>query len=206
MARYIGPTCRLSRRYEMDLDFKTRDIKSKCNLALPPGQHGARKKRSSDYGLQLAAKQQLRFKYGLLEGQFHRLYTQAARRPGATGVILMQLLESRLDNIVYRMGFSATRREARQLVGHKGIMVNGKSVNIPSYQVKVGDEIAIRESAKEQTRIIEAVQKAGERGNAAPEWMQVDTKALVGTYKRVPDRNDLSWDINEQLVVELYSK
>ncbi len=204
MARYTGPTCRLSRRYEMDLDFKTRDIKSKCNLALPPGQHGSRKKRDTDYGLQLAAKQQLRFKYGLLEKQFHRLYVEAARRTGATGVILLQLLESRLDNVVYRMGFASTRREARQLVSHRGITVDGQTVNIPSYSVKAGQVVAIRENAKAQTRIQEALQRAGERD--LPEWVQVDAKELSGLYKRVPDRNDLPSDINEQLVVELYSK
>jgi small subunit ribosomal protein S4 len=204
MARYIGPTCRLSRRYEMDLDFKIRDIKSKCNLALPPGQHGSRKKRVSDYGLQLAAKQQLRYKYGLLEKQFHRLYVEAARRTGSTGVILMQLLESRLDNVVYRMGFASTRREARQLVGHKGIVVNGHVVSIPSYQVKVGDEVSVREAAKEQTRVKEAIQRCNERER--PDWVHVDATTLVGIYKRVPDRIDLPSDTNEQLVVELYSK
>ena len=205
MARYVGATCRLSRRYEMDLDFKAgRDIKSKCNLALPPGQHGARKKRSTDYGLQLAAKQQLRFKYGVLERQFHRLYVEAARRTGSTGVILLQLLEGRLDNVVYRMGFAATRREARQLVSHKAIVVNGRGVNIPSYQVRAGDVVSVRERSKEQTRIQEAMQRTADRG--FPEWVQVDAKALTGTYVRVPDRSDLPADINEQLVVELYSK
>lgn len=205
MARYVGATCRLSRRYEMDLDFKAgRDIKSKCNLALPPGQHGARKKRASDYGLQLAAKQQLRFKYGVLERQFRRLYTEAARRTGSTGVILLQLLEGRLDNVVYRMGFAATRREARQLVSHKAIMVNDRLVNVPSFQVKAGDVICVRDRAKEQTRIQEAMQRTSDRGFA--DWLQVDSKALKGTYIRVPDRADLPADINEQLVVELYSK
>ncbi len=204
MARYIGPTCRLSRRYEMDLDFKTRDIKSKCNLALPPGQHGSRKKRGTDYGAQLAAKQQLRFKYGLLERQFHSLYVKASRRTGATGVLLLQMLESRLDNIVYRMGFAATRREARQLVTHKGVLVNGRVLNIPSYAVKVGDEVSVREEARAQSRVQEAMNRAAERGFS--EWLQVDAKTFTATYKRIPDRSDLPADINEQLVVELYSK
>jgi small subunit ribosomal protein S4 len=188
----------------MDLDFKTRDIKTKCDLALPPGQHGSKKKRSTDHGLQLAAKQQLRFKYGVLEKQFHRLYVEAARRKGSTGVILLQLLEGRLDNVVYRMGFAATRKEARQLVSHRGIMVNEKVVNIPSFQVKASNTVAVREKARAQTRIQDALQKASER--EFPDWVQVDATACTGVYKRVPERSDLPWDINEQLVVEFYSK
>lgn len=205
MARYIGPTCRISRRYGKDLEFKVRDLESKCKMSSAPGQHGARKKRDTGYGTQLAAKQMLRMKYGVMERPFRRLYHEAARRTGATGVILLQLLECRLDNVMFRMGFASTRREARQLVLHKAVLVNGVLTNIPSYQVKPGDQISIREKAQQQVRIQEALQNAERRGGSA-EWVSVDPKKMVGEFKRVPDREDLPSDINEQLVVELYSK
>jgi small subunit ribosomal protein S4 len=204
MARYTGPTCVLSRRYGKDLDFKTRDLESKCKLNTRPGQHGQARRRETNYGLQLTEKQALRFKYCVLERQFRRMYKEAARKKAATGVLLLQMLESRLDNMVYRMGFAATRKEARQLVSHKAILVNGKCVNIPSYQVQPGDTISIRERAKEQGRIIDALKQAEEKG--WPEWVDVDAKKMTGEYKRVPDRDELPSDINEQLVVELYSK
>ncbi len=204
MARYTGPTCVLSRRYGKDLEFKTRDLESKCKIHTRPGQHGQARKRETNYGLQLTEKQALRFKYCVLERQFRRLYKQAARSKAATGVLLLQLLESRLDNVVFRMGYAATRKEARQLVSHKAILVNGKGLNIPSYQVKPGDKISIRERAREQGRIIDALKQAEDRGWV--EWVEVDAKGMAGEFKRVPDRDELPSDINEQLVVELYSK
>jgi len=204
MARYLGATCRISRRYSLDLDFKTRDLESKCRLASPPGMHGQRRKRETEYGTQLAAKQALRMKYGLLEKQFRNLYKKADRLKGATGVILLQLLESRLDNLVFRMGFACTRREARQLVCHKGIIVNGICVNIPSYRVYAGDVVSVRERAKSQGRVQESLKSSEDNGTA--EWLEIDVKAMSGTYKRVPEREDLPSDINEQLIVELYSK
>jgi small subunit ribosomal protein S4 len=204
MARYTGPTCVVSRRYGKDLEFKTRDLESKCKLNVRPGQHGQTRKRETPYGIQLNEKQALRYKYCLLEKQFRNLFKLASRKKAATGVLLLQLLESRLDNIVYRMGYAATRKEARQLVTHKAILVNGKAVNIPSYQVVPGDKISIRERAKEQVRIIDALKLAEDKGWV--DWMEVDAKAMSGEYKRVPDRDELPSDINEQLVVELYSK
>ncbi|MBN9288541.1 MAG: 30S ribosomal protein S4 [Gammaproteobacteria bacterium 39-13] len=204
MARYTGPTCVLSRRYGKDLEFKTRDLESKCKIHTRPGQHGQARKRETNYGLQLNEKQALRFKYCVLERQFRKIYKEAARSKAATGVLLLQMLESRLDNIVFRMGFACTRKEARQLVSHKAILVNGKCVNIPSYQVKPGDTVSIRERAREQGRIIDALKQAEDKGWA--EWVEVDAKKMVGEYKRVPDRDELPSDINEQLVVELYSK
>lgn len=204
MARYTGPTCVLSRRYGKDLEFKTRDLESKCKIHTRPGQHGQARKRETNYGLQLNEKQALRFKYCVLERQFRKIYKEAARSKAATGVLLLQMLESRLDNIVFRMGFACTRKEARQLVSHKAILVNGKCVNIPSYQVKPGDTVSIRERAREQGRIIDALKQAEDKGWA--EWVEVDAKKMAGEYKRVPDRDELPSDINEQLVVELYSK
>lgn len=204
MARNTGATCRLARRFGKDLELKVRDIETKCKLSVPPGQHGARRKRSTNYGLQLAAKQFLRHKYGVLERQFRRLYKEAARRTGNTGVILLQLLECRLDNVVFRMGFASTRREARQLISHKAILVNGSAVNIPSYQVSAGDVISVREKARSQERITDALTAANDREWAA--WVLVDAKKMTGEFKRVPDREDLPPDLNEQLVVELYSK
>lgn len=204
MARYLGPTCALSRRYQKDLEHKVRDLQTKCSHQTRPGQHGAVRKRETNYALQLNEKQSLKFKYLVLERQFRRLYKEAARRKGATGVILLQLLESRLDNVVYRMGFAATRKEARQLVSHKAILVNGKCVNIPSYEVKAGDTVTIRERAREQVRIVDALKHADDKGWV--DWVTVDSKKFSGEYKRVPDRDELPSDINELLVVELYSK
>ncbi|MCS5710288.1 30S ribosomal protein S4 [Candidatus Berkiella aquae] len=204
MARYIGPTCVLSRRYGKDLEFKTRPIESKCKKDTRPGQHGATRKRETTHGLQLTEKQALKFKYCLLERQFRKLFKEAARRKAATGVLLLQMLESRLDNVVFRMGFAATRKEARQLVSHKAIFVNGSCVNVPSYQVQPTDVISIRERAREQVRILDALKQAEDRGWV--DWVQVDAKKLSGEFKRVPDRDELPSDINEQLVVELYSK
>jgi len=207
MARYIGPKCKLSRREGTDLFLKSgvRDLKSKCNIETAPGQHGARRSgRLSDYATQLREKQKVRRIYGVLERQFSGYYKEAARRKGATGENLLQLLECRLDNLVYRMGFGATRAESRQLVSHKAISVNGKTVNIPSYQVKPGDVIAVREKAKNQLRIAQALELAASRGRA--EWLEVDSEKKTGLLKSVPERSDLSSDINESLIVELYSK
>jgi small subunit ribosomal protein S4 len=205
MARYTGATCRLSRKFGKDLEFKTRDLETKCKLNTPPGQHGpSRRPRVTDYRLQLLEKQCLRLKYGMLEKQFRNLYKKADRMKGASGVILLQLLESRLDNVVFRMGFAATRKEARQLVSHKAIVVNGSCVNIPSYHVKPGDVVSIREKAKSQIRIEDALKVSQDNGTV--DWVLVDAKAKSGEFKRVPDREELPSDINEQLVVELYSK
>lgn len=204
MAKYLGPVCAVSRRYNKDLDFKTRDLETKCHLTVRPGQHGQARRRETSYGMQLNEKQALRYKYGLLERPFRNLYLEAARKKGPTGVLLLQMLESRLDNMVYRMGFAATRREARQLVSHRAILVNDRCVNIPSYQVPLGSVVSIRERAREQIRIIDALKRAEEKGWA--NWISVDPKAMSGSYKRVPDRDELPSDINELLIVELYSK
>ena len=206
MARYIGPKCKLSRREGTDLGLKSaaRPIESKCNIERPPGQHGARRPRLSDYGLQLREKQKLRRMYGVLERQFRNYYKTAAKQKGSTGENLLRLLESRLDNVVYRMGFGATRAEARQLVSHRSILVNGQTVNIPSYQVKAEDVVTVREKARNQGRVQNALQLAQSGGFV--EWVEVDVNKMTGTLKRVPDRGDLPADINESLVVELYSK
>jgi small subunit ribosomal protein S4 len=206
MARYIGPTCKLSRREGTDLFLKSgaRALDSKCKLETAPGQHGQRRGRLSDYGVQLREKQKVRRIYGILEKQFRGYYKEAARRKGATGENLLQLLECRLDNVVYRMGFGATRAESRQLVSHKSLMVNGKVVNIPSYQVQVGDVVAVREKAKNQLRIQNALALSSQRADI--DWIDVNTEKKEGVFKRVPDRGDLSADINENLIVELYSK
>lgn len=206
MARYIGPKCKLSRREGTDLFLKSgvRALDSKCNLETPPGMHGARRSRLSDYGLQLREKQKVRRMYGVLEKQFRGYYKEAARRKGATGENLLQLLESRLDNVVYRMGFGSTRAEARQLVSHKAILVNEKSVNIASYQVSPGDIVSVREKARNQLRVRGAVDIAANR--ASIEWIEVDAGKLTGRYKAAPERGELSSDINENLIVELYSK
>jgi small subunit ribosomal protein S4 len=206
MARYIGPKCKLSRRAGTDLLLKSRAraLDTKCNMETRPGQHGAVKPRLSDYALQLREKQKLKQMYGVLERQFRNYYLKASSRKGSTGLILLQLLETRLDNTVYRMGFSRTRAEARQLVSHKAILVNGKQVNIPSYQVKPGDVIEIREGARAQGRIAEALSIAAQAG--LPDWIDVDEKGLKGIFKAVPTRDQIVPDINEQLVVELYSK
>jgi len=206
MARYIGPKCKLSRREGTDLFLKSgvRALDSKCKIETKPGVHGAGRGRLSDYGLQLREKQKVRRIYGVLEKQFRGYYKEAARIKGATGENLLQLLETRLDNVVYRMGFGSTRSEARQLVSHKAISVNGQTVNIASYTVKSGDVVAIREKAKAQLRIKGALELASQRGDLA--WIDVDTKKMEGTFKAVPERSELSAEINEQLIVELYSK
>jgi small subunit ribosomal protein S4 len=206
MARYIGPKCKLSRREGTDLFLKSgvRALDSKCKLETVPGVHGARRGRLSDYGVQLREKQKVRRIYGILEKQFRNYYSEAARIKGATGENLLQLLERRLDNVVYRMGFGVTRAEARQLVSHKAILVNGQSVNIPSYQVRPGDVLSIREKAANQLRIKNALDVASSR--TAVSWVEVDVKKLEGKFNSVPERSDLSQDINENLIVELYSK
>jgi small subunit ribosomal protein S4 len=206
MARYIGPKCKLSRREGTDLLLKSRarPIESKCQIDKIPGEHGGKAKRLSDYALQLREKQKLRRIYGILERQFRRYYKEAAKKKGSTGEVLLQILESRLDNVVYRMGFGSTRSEARQLVSHRAILVNGKSVNIPSYQVNPNDEIQIREKCRKQLRIQDSLNVAEQYG--LPEWVEVDVKKMAGVFKQVPDRSELPSEINEQLVVELYSK
>ena len=194
------------RREGTDLYLKGRgrSLENKCNLEKVPGVHGERRTRLSDYGLQLREKQKVRRIYGVLEKQFRNYFKEAVRQKGSTGENLLQLLESRLDNVVYRMGFGSTRSEARQLVSHKAVLVNGTIVNIPSYQVKPGDLVAIRDKAKKQTRIQDSVSVADQVG--FPEWIEVDTKKLEGTFKDLPERDDLPAEINESLIVELYSK
>ena len=206
MARYIGPKLKLSRREGTDLFLKSgvRAIDSKCKIDTVPGQHGARKARLSDYGVQLREKQKVRRIYGVLEKQFRNYYRDAARQKGNTGENLLQLLEGRLDNVVYRMGFGATRAESRQLVSHKAIMVNGRVVNVPSFQVSPEDVICVREKAKKQARIKASLEVAGQREK--PTWVEVDAAKMEGAFKRLPERSDLSADINEPLIVELYSK
>ncbi|MDT4288762.1 30S ribosomal protein S4 [Methylomonas sp. MO1] len=206
MARYLGPACKLSRREGTDLFLKSRgkSLESKCKLEQRPGQHGAKRTRNSDYAMQLRAKQRLRRIYGVLEKQFRNYYKAADLQKGATGQNLLDFLESRLDNVVYRMGYAATRAEARQLVSHKAILVNDRLINIPSYQVAAGDVIKIREKAKSQQRIKDSLVVTEQYG--FPVWVEVNSKEMSGTFKSVPDRVDLGSDINEQLVVELYSK
>lgn len=208
MARYIGPKCKLMRREGTDLGLKSarRSLDTKCKIENTPGQHGAaaRKPRLSDYGMQLREKQKLRRIYGVLEKQFHNYYKEASRLKGSTGENLLQLLEARLDNVVYRMGFGSTRAEARQLVSHKAIMVNGSIVNIPSYQVKAEDVISVREKARKQARVSEAMSLAEQGGY--PDWISVDASKFEGVFKALPMRSELPPDINESLVVELYSK
>ena len=206
MARYIGPKCKLARREGTDLFLKSRgkSIESKCRHDQAPGQHGQKKPRNSDYGVQLREKQKLRRIYGVLERQFRNYYHQASQRKGSTGENLLNLLEGRLDNIVYRMGFAATRAEARQLVSHKSIQVNGRVINVASCQVAPGDVVEVREKSKRQQRIQDAMAYAEQYG--LPNWVDVDSKSLRGTLKALPDRVELGSAINEQLVVELYSK
>ena len=209
MARYIGPTCKLARREGADLSLKSpaRAIDSKCKLEQKPGQHGAvaKKGKLSDYATQLREKQKVKRIYGLLERQFRSYYTKASRKKGNTGENLLQLLETRLDNVVYRMGFAVTRPSARQLVSHRGVLVNGKPVNLPSYQVKAGDAITLSEKVQKQLRVQEALTVA-EQHDLTPSWIEVDSKKFAGVFKAVPDRADLPADINEALIVELYSK
>jgi small subunit ribosomal protein S4 len=206
MARYLGPKCKLSRREGTDLFLKSgvRPLESKCKLEVPPGGAAQRRPRLSDYGTQLREKQKLRRMYGLLERQFRNYYKKASALKGSTGENLLRLLEGRLDNVVYRMGFASTRAEARQLVSHKGIEVNGKIVNIPSAQVSAGDSVGVRERARKQLRIQSALEIASQVG--LPEWVDVDAKKMAGVLKSLPDRQDILPDINENLVVELYSK
>ncbi|MBP59577.1 MAG: 30S ribosomal protein S4 [Idiomarina sp.] len=206
MARYLGPKLKLSRREGTDLFLKSgvRAIDSKCKIETAPGQHGARSGRLSDYGVQLREKQKVRRMYGVLEKQFRNYYKEAARLKGNTGENLLQLLEQRLDNVVYRMGFASTRAEARQLVSHKAVVVNGQVVNIPSFKVRPEDVVSVREKAKKQARIGAALELAEQREK--PVWIEVDNSKLEGEFKRLPERSDLSAEINEQLIVELYSK
>ena len=206
MARYLGPKLKLSRREGTDLYLKSgvRPLESKCRAESVPGQHGQRRGRLSDYALQLREKQKVRRLYGVLEKQFRNYYKKADRQKGATGENLLRILERRLDNVVYRMGFGSTRAESRQLVSHKSILVNGSVVNIPSYQVEEGDLISIREKSRSQLRIQGALALSGQR--AAVEWVSVDTNKLEGLFKTYPDRDELPKEINENLIVELYSK
>ena len=208
MARYIGPTCKLARREGADLSLKSpaRALDSKCKLEQKPGQHGAaRKGKLSDYAVQLREKQKVKRIYGLLERQFRNYYKKASSKKGNTGESLLQLLEARLDNVVYRMGFAVTRPQARQLVSHRSVEVNGKSVNLPSYQVRAGDVISLTEKAQRQLRVQESVTLAQEM-DLTPAWVEVDAKKFSGVFKAMPERSDLPSDINEALIVELYSK
>lgn len=207
MARYLGPKAKLSRREGTDLFLKSarRSIADKSKFDSKPGQHGRTSgQRTSDYGLQLREKQKVKRMYGVLEKQFRRYFEAAERRKGNTGANLLSLLECRLDNVVYRMGFGSTRAEARQLVSHKAMTVNGQSVNIPSYLVKAGDVVAVREKSQTQTRIAEALQLAQQVG--LPAWVEVDASKNQGVFKKVPDRDEFGADINESLIVELYSR
>jgi small subunit ribosomal protein S4 len=207
VARYLGPKAKLSRREGTDLFLKSarRSISDKSKFDSKPGQHGRTSgQRTSDFGLQLREKQKVKRMYGVLERQFRRYFEEANRRKGNTGANLLFLLESRLDNVVYRMGFGSTRAEARQLVSHKAITVNGKPLNIPSYQVKAGDVIAVREKSKKQNRVVEALQLATQVG--IPAWIEVSVDKAEGTFKKVPDRDEFGADINESLIIELYSR
>ena len=206
MARYLGPKCKLARREGTDLFLKSgvRPIDSKCKADTIPGQHGQRRGRLSDYGVQLREKQKVRRTYGVLEKQFRGYYKEAARLKGATGENLLQLLECRLDNVVYRMGFDSTRAEARQLVSHKSICVNGDVVNIPSFQVVEGDVVGVREKSKQQLRVKSALDLSAQRSEV--DWVSVDSSKMEGEFTRKPDRMDLPSEINENLIVELYSK
>lgn len=206
MARYLGPKCRLMRRENTDLFLKSgvRALDSKCNVSVPPGMQGYKRPRLSDYGLQLREKQKVKRLFGVLENKFRRYYYRASRMKGSTGENLLLLLESRLDNVVYRMGFASTRAEARQLVVHKSILVNGQLLNVPSYSVRPGDVISIRERSRKQSRISFAVELASQREPC--DWITVDSKKFEGVYTRLPERQELSSEISEQLIVELYSK
>jgi len=207
MARYTGPKCKLSRREGTDLFLKSsrKAYADKCRSEVAPGQHGAKSgQRLSDYGKQLREKQKVRRTYGIMERQFRKYYAEAVRRKGNTGQNLLHILETRFDNVVYRMGFGSTRAEARQLVGHKSLAVNGITVNIPSMQIKVGDVITVRDKSKGQLRIKDALSLAGQSG--FPAWVEVDADKMTGTFKALPDRGEIAQDINESLVVELYSR
>ena len=207
VARYLGPKAKLARREGTDLFLKSarRSISDKAKFDSKPGQHGRTSgSRTSDFGLQLREKQKVKRMYGVLERQFRRYFAEAERRKGNTGANLLFLLESRLDNVVYRMGFGSTRAEARQLVSHQAIMVNGKTVDIASYLVKPGDVVALREKAKKQLRVTESVKLAASIG--MPDWVQVDATKLEGIFRKVPDRDQFGAEINESLIVELYSR
>ena len=206
MARYIGPTCKLARREGTDLYLKSgvRPLESKCKMESTPGMHGARRGRLSDYAVQLREKQKVRRIYGVLEKQFRNYYKRADRQKGATGENLLVILERRLDNVVYRMGFGSTRAESRQLVSHKSILVNGNVVNIPSYQVEVGDTVTVREKSRNQLRIQGALVLNSNR--SACDWIQVNSDKMEGVFRSFPDREELPAEINESLIVELYSK
>ena len=207
MARYTGPKCKLSRREGTDLFLKSsrKSFADKCKSEVAPGQHGLKSgQRLSDYGKQLREKQKVRRTYGILERQFRRYYAEAVRRKGNTGQNLLTLLETRLDNVVYRMGFGSTRAEARQVVGHKSIEVNGRTANIPSMQIKPGDIISVREKSRGQLRIKDSLSLAEQAG--FPGWVVVDPAKMTGTFKTLPDRTEIAQDINESLVVELYSR
>lgn len=207
MARYLGPKAKLSRREGTDLFLKSarRSIADKAKFDSKPGQHGRTSgARTSDYGLQLREKQKVKRMYGVLEKQFRRYFEEADRRKGNTGSNLLGLLETRLDNVVYRMGFGSTRAEARQLVSHKAIVVNGKPVNIPSFMVKMGDVVAVREKSAKQNRVVEALQLAQQVG--MPAWVEVNADKAEGVFKAVPDRDQFAADVNESLIVELYSR
>lgn len=206
MAKYIGPKCKLSRREGTDLELKSalRPLESKCNLQQAPGQHGAAMAKPTEYRIQLREKQKVRRIYGVLEKQFANYFKEAARLKGSTGENLLKLLEGRLDNVVYRMGFAATRAEARQMVSHRLMLVNGRAVTIPSMQVKAGDVVTVRERARGHQRIATAMELASRKG--LPSWVEVDSSKFEGVFKALPDRSDLSADIKEHLIVELYSK
>ena len=206
MAKYRGPSCKLSRREGVDLFLKSRGnpLESKCNIDQKPGQHGVRRDRESEYATQLRAKQRIRRIYGVLEKQFRNYYRLADKKRGATGLNLLYLLERRLDNVVYRMGYASTRAEARQLVSHKSILVNSNIVNIASYLVESGDSIEVRKKSKKQNRIINAMSVAAQLG--FPEWITVNSTKFSGSFNRIPERDELASDIDENLVVELYSK
>ncbi|MBS0575879.1 MAG: 30S ribosomal protein S4 [Proteobacteria bacterium] len=210
MARYLGPSCKLARREGADLGLKSpaRAIDSKCKLENKPGQHGvagARKGKLSDYATQLREKQKIKRIYGMLERQFRSYYRKASRRKGNTGEMLLQMLEMRLDNVVYRMGFAVTRPQARQMVSHCNVQVNGKTVNLPSYQVKAGDVIALTENAQKHLVVQEALEVSQKMG-LVPGWIEVNASKFSGVFKSAPERSDLPSDINEALIVELYSK
>ncbi len=208
MARYTGPTCKLARREGTDLGLKSpaRSLESKCKLTQPPGMHGTQRRvKQSDYALQLREKQKVRRMYGILERQFRNYYKSAAQQKGATGENLLRLLEGRLDNVVYRMGYAVTRAQARQMVSHKGIVVNGRVVNIPSFQVSPDDIVGVREKAQKQLRVKEAITLSQEL-DLVPHWIEVDGDKMEGKLKALPDRADLPPEINENLIVELYSK
>ena len=206
MARYLGPKSKLSRREGRDLLLKSgiRSYESKCRSETSPGQHGRRRGRTSDYGIQLREKQKVRRLYGVMEKQFRNYYKLAARKKGRTGDNLLKLLESRLDNVVYRLGFGSTRSEARQLVSHKSVEVNGSVINIPSYQLESGDMISLTENARNQKRVKEAIEISSSREDC--EWLKVDQTNFSGEFSSAPERDYLDSDINENLIIELYSK